>query len=151
VHLLRFAFEKSSTSANKQRITGKHCSLVTIFEEVANAVLGMTWRVKGLHLDAVTDRESRAICRSLADFDAVLATDDGQLVVLELWIYVSLGERVAWGISGHTISAFPPAWSWWLGLVKWNPAIPRFQGLLMRVNNANKLDLATICLFFEHG
>jgi hypothetical protein len=86
VHLLWRPFKEPSASANKKRITSKDGTLITILKEVADAVLSMTRCVQRLHLDAFTDAKRRTISRRLGDLVAVLAANNREIVVLELWM-----------------------------------------------------------------
>ena len=71
-------------TANEQRITGEDCSVVAILEEVANAVLSVARCVQSLDLDAFTYSKCFAMARRLVDFGAILATDNGDRIGLEL-------------------------------------------------------------------
>ena len=44
----------------------------------------MAWRVKSSHFDAFTNLELRLVCRGIIDLRAILSTNNGKLVVLEL-------------------------------------------------------------------
>jgi hypothetical protein len=70
-------------TANEQSVAGEDSTVVSIFEEEADAVLGMARRVQGFHLDVLADREGLAVSGSLVDLVAVLAANDGERVALE--------------------------------------------------------------------
>jgi hypothetical protein len=70
-------------TANEQSVAGEDSTVVSIFEEEADAVLGMARRVQGFHLDVLADREGLAVSGSLVDLVAVLAADDGERVAFE--------------------------------------------------------------------
>lgn len=70
-------------TANEQSVASEDSPVVSVFEEEANAVLGVARRVEGLHLDVLANREGLAMSGSLVDFFAVLAADDRERVVLE--------------------------------------------------------------------
>jgi hypothetical protein len=70
-------------TANEQSVTSENSPVVSVFEEEADAVLGVARRVKGLHLDVLADREGLAVSGSLVDLVAVLAADDGERVAFE--------------------------------------------------------------------
>jgi len=83
VHLLGVAFEEAATTANEQSVTSENSTVVSVFEEEANAILGVARRVEGLHLDVLANREGVAMSGSLVDLVAVFAADDGKRVALE--------------------------------------------------------------------
>jgi hypothetical protein len=70
-------------TANEQSIAGEDSTVVSIFEEEADAVLGVARRVQGFHLDVLADREGLAMSGSLVDLVAVLAANDGERVAFE--------------------------------------------------------------------
>lgn len=70
-------------AANKESVSSEDGLVVAVFEQVANAVLGVAWSVQSLDLD-VTNAEGLAMRRCLCDFAAVLSTDDGERVCFEL-------------------------------------------------------------------
>lgn len=80
IHLLRCAFEESSTTANEQSVAGEYGSVVAVFEQIADAVLCMTRSMQSLNCDALSYSEGLAMTRSLGDLITVLAADDGELV-----------------------------------------------------------------------
>ena len=63
-------------TSDEEGITRENCTLIAILEEVADAVLCMTRRVQGLHLDTFANGESLAVAWSLVDLGAVLAAND---------------------------------------------------------------------------
>jgi hypothetical protein len=75
VHFCRIALEETPTASNEQSITCKHCAIYSILEEVADAVLGMSWRMQGGHFDILTDRKSGLVFWGVCDFRAVFAAD----------------------------------------------------------------------------
>lgn len=83
-------------TANKQRITGEDCSVVAILEEVANAVLSVARCVQSLDLDAFTYSKCFAMARRLVDFGAILATDNGDRIGLELETVLAMTCMVNW-------------------------------------------------------
>lgn len=66
-------------TTDEQSVSSEDSSLVTVFEEIAYAVLGMAWGVKRLDVN-IADFECLAMAWSLRDFVAVLAANDGYLV-----------------------------------------------------------------------
>lgn len=70
-------------TADEESVASKNSTVVAIFEQEADAVLGVTRRVKGFHLDVLADGESFAMARGGGDLVAVLAADDGKGVALE--------------------------------------------------------------------
>lgn len=70
-------------TANEECIASEHSTVVAIFEQEANAVLGVTRCVQGFHFDVLADGESFAVAWSGGDLVAVLAADDGERVALE--------------------------------------------------------------------
>jgi hypothetical protein len=70
-------------AADEKGVSGEDDFLVAVFEQEANAVLGVARSVQSLDFD-VTDVESLAVCGYLGDFAAVSSTDDGEGVGFEL-------------------------------------------------------------------
>lgn len=75
-------------TSDEQRITSKDSTIITIFEEETDAVLGMTRRVEGLHFDPA-DAEGLAVTGRFGNFGAVAAADDGDGKGLELGDWAS--------------------------------------------------------------
>jgi hypothetical protein len=73
----------ANITTNEQSVAGEDSTVVSIFEEEADAVLGVARRVQGFHLDVLADREGLAVSGSLVDLVAVLAADDGERVAFE--------------------------------------------------------------------
>ena len=73
----------ANITANEQSVAGEDSTVVSIFEEEADAILGVARRVKGLHLDVLANRKGLAVSGSLVDLVAVLAANDGERVALE--------------------------------------------------------------------
>jgi hypothetical protein len=55
VHFLWRALEKATAAADEESVASEDGTLIAILEEVANAILGVTWRVKSFHFDAIAD------------------------------------------------------------------------------------------------
>lgn len=70
-------------TANEQRVAGKNCTVVTIFEQIADAVLSVAWSVQSFDLDTIANCESLAVARCLGDFIAVSAADNREGVALQ--------------------------------------------------------------------
>lgn len=70
-------------AANEKSVSSEDGLVVSIFEQVADTVLGVAWGMQSLDLD-VTNSEGLAMCGCLCDFAAVLSTDDGERVCFEL-------------------------------------------------------------------
>jgi hypothetical protein len=70
-------------TANEKCVAGENSTVVAIFEQEADAVLGVARCVQGFHFDVLADGEGLAVAWSGGDFVAVLATDDGKGVALE--------------------------------------------------------------------
>ena len=70
-------------TANEQGVTSEDCTVVAIFEQIANAVLRVAWSVKSLDLDAIANGERLAMARCLGDFIAIPTADDGERVALQ--------------------------------------------------------------------
>lgn len=70
-------------TTNEERVAGEDGTLVSILEQIADAILSVARSVQGLHLDTFANRESVAMFGSLGDFVAVSAADDWQRVALE--------------------------------------------------------------------
>lgn len=51
VHLLGVSFEEAAASADEQCVSCEDGTVVAVFEEEANTVLGVAWRVECLHID----------------------------------------------------------------------------------------------------
>ena len=84
MHLLRCTLEETPTSTNEERVASEDGTVVSILEEIADAILGVAWSVESPHLDALTNGESRSIGWRVCDFRTVLSGDDGKFVVLKL-------------------------------------------------------------------
>jgi hypothetical protein len=74
---------RSSLTANEECVAGEHSAVVTIFEQEADAVLGVAWCVQGFYFDVLADGESLTVAGSLGDLLTVFTADDGQRVALE--------------------------------------------------------------------
>lgn len=83
IHFLGCTFKESPTASNEESVSCEDCLVVAVFEEIADAVLRVTWRVEGLDCDARPDGECLAVSRCLGDLVAVLATNDRQWVALQ--------------------------------------------------------------------
>lgn len=97
-------------TTNEHRITSEDRSVITILEEVADAVLSVAWRMQSLDLNAITNGECVAMAGRLRHFGTVLAAYDGHRVGFELR---HTGQQGVWQpIKRYvTISTLPPAWS----------------------------------------
>lgn len=84
VHLSSRAFEEASTASDEEGVAGEYDAIVgcCVFEEKADAVLGMAGRVKSFDFDALADGECVAVGRGLGDLGTVFASDDGEGVFL---------------------------------------------------------------------
>lgn len=84
---------KSFRTANEKSITGEDCLAGRVFHKIADAVLRVARRMDGPNRD-VADLESLFVLWRLGDSLAVLAANDGELLIvqiskLEIYIYVS--------------------------------------------------------------
>lgn len=70
-------------TADEESVSGEDGLVIAIFEQVANAILGVAWGVESLDLD-VTNVEGLTMCGRLGDFAAVLSADDGERICFEL-------------------------------------------------------------------
>jgi hypothetical protein len=77
------ALIKRSLTASEECVAGEYSAVISIFEQEANAVLGVARRVQGFHFDVLADGEGFAVAWGGGDLVAVLATDDGKGVALE--------------------------------------------------------------------
>jgi hypothetical protein len=77
------ALIKRSLTASEECVAGEYSAVISIFEQEANAVLGVARCVQGFHFDILTDGEGLAMARSRGDLLAVLAANDWQRVALE--------------------------------------------------------------------
>jgi len=100
-------------TSNEQCVSGEHCSLVTIFKEVADAVLCMAWRMKCADFDTANS-ECRVVGRSFGHIKTLCPANDWEGEMLELIVACQLYKHR--DNSGtifriYTISGLPPAWS----------------------------------------
>lgn len=70
-------------TANEECVASKHSTIVAVFKQEADAVLGVTRSVQGFHLDILANREGFAVAWGRSDLVTVLAADDGKRVALE--------------------------------------------------------------------
>jgi len=70
-------------TTDEERITGENSAVVAIFEQEADAVLGVARCVQSFHFDVLANGESFAVAWGGGDLVAVLAADDGKGVALE--------------------------------------------------------------------
>lgn len=70
-------------TANEKRVTSEYSTIITILEQEADAVLSVAWRMKGLHLDILSNGESLAVAGCRGDLFAVFATNYGKRVTFE--------------------------------------------------------------------
>lgn len=70
-------------TANEECVAGKDSTVVAVFEQEADAVLGVARCVQGFYLDVLADSEGLAVARGSGDLVAVLATDDRKGIALE--------------------------------------------------------------------
>lgn len=89
MHFLCIAFEESTAASDEQRIACEDGFVAAVFEEVADAVLGVAGSVQSFDFDVFADCEGLAVRRRLGHFGAVSAADDGQRVSFELFSLVS--------------------------------------------------------------
>lgn len=72
-----------SLTADEECVAGEHSAVVAIFEQEADAVLGVAWCVQSFHFDVLADGEGLAVAWGRGDLFAVFTADDGQRVALE--------------------------------------------------------------------
>jgi len=70
-------------TANEQCVASENSTVVAIFKQEADAVLGVARCVQGFHFDVLADGESLAVARGGSDLVAVLTTDDRKGIALE--------------------------------------------------------------------
>jgi len=70
-------------TANEECVAGENSTVVTIFKQEADAVLGVARCVQGFYFDVLADGERLAVAWGGGDFVAVLTTDDGKGIALE--------------------------------------------------------------------
>ena len=70
-------------TANEECVAGKDSTVVAVFEQEADAVLGVARCVQGFHFNVLADGESFAVAWSGGDLVAVFAANDGKRVALE--------------------------------------------------------------------
>lgn len=70
-------------TADEEGIASENSAVVAVFEQEADAVLGVAWCVQGFHFDVLADGEGVAMAGRLGDLIAVLATNDGKGVALK--------------------------------------------------------------------
>jgi len=82
VHFLGVSLEESSTSTNEESVSGENSAVVglLVLEEIADAVLGVAWRVKGLDGDAGANAECLTMLWRRRYLRTVFTTDDWKLV-----------------------------------------------------------------------
>jgi hypothetical protein len=85
VHLCCVALKKPAAAADEERVASEDSAIGAILEEEGDAVLGVAGCVECCDFD-VADAESRLVLWGGSDLGAVLATNDGQFVVLELFL-----------------------------------------------------------------
>lgn len=83
VHLLGVSFKEAAASANEQCISCEYGTVVAVFEVEADAVLGVAWCVKCLHIDGA-DVEGFVVARRSGDFFAVTSANYRQVESFEL-------------------------------------------------------------------
>lgn len=95
-------------TCNEKRVTRENNALITVLEEVANAVLRVTWSVQRFDRDAFTDLESLSVLGRLRHRLAVLTTDYCEFSkFFKLTIVSTMQVHVM--CCTLTISSFPPA------------------------------------------
>ncbi|KAL7358260.1 hypothetical protein ACKS0A_02222 [Histoplasma ohiense] len=82
IHLFSSSLKESTASSNEKRISCKYNSLVTVFRKIADAILGVTWRMQSSHLNAFSYFERFPVFGSLCDGQAISTPNDGQLAEL---------------------------------------------------------------------
>lgn len=97
-------------TSDKERVSGEDGPVISILEEIADAVLRMTWRMESFDVD-VAHRECLTMAWGLGNFVTILAANYWDWVRFELERKVSEYVGVASMNSHPTISALPPAWS----------------------------------------
>lgn len=85
---------------NSSTLVLANLPVVSIFEEIADAVLSVARRVQSPDLDVLTKRKRRVVARRIRDMRAVLAADDGDGVVLQR-LGVAARVVMAVGISAR--------------------------------------------------
>lgn len=70
-------------TADEECVAGEHSTVVAIFKQEADAVLGVTRCVQGFHFDVLANGEGFAVAWGGSDLVAVLATNDRKGVALE--------------------------------------------------------------------
>jgi hypothetical protein len=104
-----------NSTADEQSVASENSPVISVFEEEANAVLGMARRVKGLHLDVLANRKGFAMSGSLVDFVAVLTADDGERVALEdLCVSASMIMVAVSRSAGAIINMHSWGTCWWV-------------------------------------
>lgn len=70
-------------TADEERVASEHSTVVAIFEQEADAVLGVARCVECFHFDVLADDEGLSVAWGGGDFVTVLTADNGEGVALE--------------------------------------------------------------------
>jgi hypothetical protein len=70
-------------TANEESVAGENSTVVAVFEQEADAVLGVARCVQGFHFNVLADGEGLTVTGSLGDLITILAADDWKRVALE--------------------------------------------------------------------
>ena len=117
-------------TTDEKCVTSEDSTVIAVFEQKTDAVLGMARCVESFHFDVLANSEGFAVAWGGGDFVAILATDDGQRVALEK-LNVSAGMVV---VAGYLVS--PSVCEEDLG------------SLLVGVDDVCQLD-AAVCCFLQ--
>jgi hypothetical protein len=84
VHLSRVTLEEAAATSDEERVASEDSLVGAVFEEEGDAVLGMAGCVERSHFN-ITDVELRLVFWSGCDLSAVLAADDREFELFELF------------------------------------------------------------------
>ena len=103
--------KEAATAADEKSVASEDYSVITVFEEEADAILSMAGCMKSTDSDSVADFECRAMFWCFRNFRTISAANDWDLVMFEL---CSQRFDILDRLIILTNSTLPPAWSWWL-------------------------------------
>ena len=73
---IRYQRIEITRTSDEKRISRKDSPVIAIFEQEADTILRVTWRVQRFYADIFADAKGLAMCRRLRDFVAVTAAND---------------------------------------------------------------------------
>lgn len=83
VHFRRSTLKETPASTDEKSVSSENDLFASVLEKVADAVLSMAGSVQGSDFDTITNLEGLLVARGMSLVCAILAANDGKLVVLQ--------------------------------------------------------------------